>query len=102
GYGSARRCRRYNRQTLRPRGLPCERRGWTGACTGVGLIESVGETRMHHRRNLIIILAHGLRSDAIGDSRAWPLTTPYLEKLANHGVRCVATSACPADWGGMV
>jgi arylsulfatase A-like enzyme len=53
-------------------------------------------------RNLVLVLAHGLRSDALGDSRAWPLTTPNLLKLADHGLRAVATSACPADPGGMV
>ena len=54
------------------------------------------------RRNLIIVLAHGLRSDAIGDSQTWPLQTPHLEKLIGRSLRLVATSACPADSGGLV
>jgi arylsulfatase A-like enzyme len=53
-------------------------------------------------RNLVLVLAHGLRSDALGDSRAWPLTTPNLLKLAGRSLRAVAVSACPADPGGMV
>lgn len=54
------------------------------------------------RRNLIIVLAHGLRSDAVSDARAWPLETRHLEKLADRGLRLSATSACPADHGGMI
>ncbi len=54
------------------------------------------------RRNLIIILAHGLRSDAVSGERAWPLPTPGFDKLAARGLRLVATSACPADPGGLV
>lgn len=57
---------------------------------------------MSFRRNLIIVLAHGLRSDALGDSGAWPLSTPNFFKLAQRGLRLVAGSACPADRGGMV
>ena len=57
---------------------------------------------MSFHRNLVIILTHGLRSDALGDSQAWPLRTPHFEKLAERGARLVATSACPADPGGMV
>lgn len=53
-------------------------------------------------RNLIVIVAHGLRSDAVGDSQAWPLRTPAMEKLAARGLRVVADSACPADDGGRV
>lgn len=54
------------------------------------------------RRNLLIVLAHGLRSDAIGQSDAWPLFTPNMAKLMDSGLRLVATSACPADRGGMI
>ncbi len=57
---------------------------------------------MSYRRNLVIVLAHGLRSDAVGDSHTWPLTTPSMEALAARGMRLVATSACPSDPGGMV
>ena len=53
-------------------------------------------------RNLIIVLAHGLRSDALEDSQSWPLGTPHLSRLADRGTRLVATSACPADYGGMI
>jgi len=54
------------------------------------------------QRNLVIVLTHGLRSDAVGDSQSWPLSTPHMEKLAASGVRVVASSACTADDGGMV
>lgn len=57
---------------------------------------------MVSRRNLIIILPHGLRSDAVGDANTWPLLTPNLESLAKRGLRLVAGSACPADWGAQV
>ena len=51
---------------------------------------------------MVIVLGHGLRSDALNDSRAWPLQTPSLEKLGAGGVRLIATSACAADPGGMI
>lgn len=57
---------------------------------------------MSFRRNLVILVAHGLRSDALGDEQVWPLRTPNFDKLAKHGLRLIATSACPADPGGMV
>ena len=57
---------------------------------------------MKWRRNLVIVLGHGLRSDALSDSQAWPLQTPSLDMLAGGGIRLVATSACPADPGGML
>ena len=57
---------------------------------------------MHPKRNLLIVLAHGLRSDSLSDEREWPLTTPHLVDLAERGVRLVLTSASPADPGGMV
>ncbi|MCE9592494.1 MAG: sulfatase-like hydrolase/transferase [Planctomycetes bacterium] len=53
-------------------------------------------------RNIIVVLPHGLRSDAVGDCRVWPLSTPNMEKLAARGSRLVASTACPADPGGMV
>lgn len=52
-------------------------------------------------RNLVIVLAHGLRSDALSDDRSWPLYTPAFEKLAQRGCRMVATSAAPTDAGGL-
>lgn len=52
-------------------------------------------------RNLVIVLAHGLRSDAIGDDRSWPLHTPALERLGAAGVRLAASSASPTDAGGL-
>lgn len=57
---------------------------------------------MSFRQNIVILLPHGLRSDALSDSQAWPLQTPAMEKLAQRGLRAVASSACPADWGGML
>lgn len=59
---------------------------------------------MTWRRNLVVVLAHGLRSDAVSSSRrscSWPLITPNLERLGDRGARLVATSACPNDPGGM-
>ncbi len=56
---------------------------------------------MAARRNLLILLAHGLRSDALGDGRTWPLMTPNLRKIIARAARMVAISACPADPGGM-
>ncbi|HEX7008878.1 MAG TPA: sulfatase-like hydrolase/transferase [Phycisphaeraceae bacterium] len=49
-----------------------------------------------------MLLAHGLRSDAISDDRSWPLRTPNLERLGQQGLRLVAASACPTDQGGWV
>lgn len=60
---------------------------------------------MSWRRNLLVVLAHGLRSDAVSSSRrsgSWPLITPSLEKLGDRGARLVVGSACPSDPGGMV
>ena len=54
------------------------------------------------KRNLLIVLAHGLRSDALDDSQCWPLHTPNIRQITKRGVRLSATSACPADAGGMV
>ncbi len=54
------------------------------------------------KRNLLIVLGHGLRSDALDDSMSWPLSTPNCRKLMQHGIRMSATSACPADTGGML
>ena len=57
---------------------------------------------MTSQRNLLIVLCHGLRSDALGDSRCWPLSTPNLDKIAESGLRLSAISACPADDGGLI
>ncbi len=57
---------------------------------------------MSDKRNLLIVLAHGLRSDALSDEREWPLATPHLVAMADRGVRLVLTSASPADPGGML
>ena len=57
---------------------------------------------MSPRRNLLVILPNGLRSDAVADEQVWPLQTPNLCQLAARGLRLVCTSACPADRGGMV
>lgn len=55
-------------------------------------------------RNLLIVLASGLRSDALDDEQAWPLQTPRLTGLTEQGggFRGVAASACPSEPGGMV
>ncbi|MCC6580692.1 MAG: sulfatase-like hydrolase/transferase [Phycisphaeraceae bacterium] len=57
---------------------------------------------MRTRRNLIIVIGHGLRSDALGDGETWPLRTPNFEKLLTRGLRTVATSASVADDGALV
>jgi len=57
---------------------------------------------MRVRRNLLILLAHGLRSDALGDSDCWPLDTPNMVGLSERSLRLVATSACPSDPGAMM
>ena len=53
-------------------------------------------------RNMVIILTHGLRNDAIGDAQHWPLRTTYMHKLMQRGTRLIGTSACPADSGAMI
>lgn len=57
---------------------------------------------MASQRNLVILIPHGLRSDAVGDTNVWPLLTPHMEKLAKRGLRLVATCACPADDGALI
>ncbi len=57
---------------------------------------------MRFRRNLIIVVGHGFRSDVLSDAQAWPTHTPNLDKLAQRGLRLIGTSACPADPGGML
>ncbi len=54
-----------------------------------------------NKRNLLIVLAHGLRSDALSDEREWPLDTPHMVELADRGVRLVLTAATPSDPGAM-
>jgi len=49
------------------------------------------------RRNLIVVLTHGLRDDALSDRRAWPLLTPNLDKLGERGARLTAMAASTAD-----
>ncbi len=53
-------------------------------------------------RNLVVVLGHGLRSDALGDGRAWPLQTPNFLRMIKRGIRLSAVSSCPADHGGLV
>lgn len=53
------------------------------------------------RRNLILMLAHGLRSDALSDARVWPLATQRIDQLATRGLRLVADAASPADGPAM-
>ena len=57
---------------------------------------------MNRRRNLLVVLAHGLRSDALAPSTSWPLATPNLDRLVKRSLRLVATTACPGDWGGLL
>jgi arylsulfatase A-like enzyme len=57
---------------------------------------------MSPRRNLLIVLAHGLRADALGSAGAWPLRTPCIESLGQRSLCLVATSASPSDPAGMV
>lgn len=57
---------------------------------------------MGSKRNLVIVLGHGLRADTLGGSQCWPLQTPNFQKLIDRGIWLSATSACPADSGGMV
>jgi len=74
--------------------------GQKGRVLSVGVLaDSLGQ--MGVSRNLVIVLAHGLRSDALDDSQVWPLHTPNLQKLTELGIRLEAISACPADSGGM-
>ena len=56
---------------------------------------------LHPKRNLLVILAHGLRSDALADEREWPLSTPHMVELAGRGVRLVLSAATPTDPGAM-
>jgi len=51
-------------------------------------------------RNLIVVLCHGLRSDAVSDERRWPLDTPNIRRWAERGLRVVAGSSCPNNPGG--
>jgi len=57
---------------------------------------------MSYRRNLVVFLAHGLRSDATGDTMAWPFVAPQMEALCKRGLRRAAVSASSADQGGMI
>ncbi|MBL4701242.1 MAG: sulfatase-like hydrolase/transferase [Phycisphaeraceae bacterium] len=52
---------------------------------------------MSFRRNLIIVVGHGLRSDALSDAETWPTHTPNLDKLIQRSLRLIGTSASPAD-----
>jgi len=55
----------------------------------------------HPKRNLLVVLAHGLRSDVLADEREWPLPTPHLVELAERGVRLVLSAATVSDPGAM-
>lgn len=52
---------------------------------------------MSFRRNLIIVVGHGLRSDALSDAEVWPNHTPNLDKLCQRSLRLIGTAASPAD-----
>lgn len=53
-------------------------------------------------RNLLIVMCHGLRSDTLGNTGAWPNVTPHLSQLLQRSARMTAVSACPADPGGAI
>ena len=53
-------------------------------------------------RNLLIVLTHGLRTDAISDADYWPLKTPHWVDLAERGFRSTAIAASPADPASMI
>ena len=52
------------------------------------------------RRNMIMVVGHGLRSDALSDEGRWPLQTPCLSAMSARGLRLVAKSCCTTDPGG--
>lgn len=52
---------------------------------------------MSFRRNLIIVVGHGLRSDALSDAEVWPIHTPNMDKLVQRSLRLIGTAASPAD-----
>lgn len=56
---------------------------------------------MSFRRNLVVVLTHGLRSDTLGDYSTWPLRCPHFLKLSAAGIRLVSTSCSSADPAGM-
>lgn len=53
-------------------------------------------------RNLIVVIARGLRADVAGLGGGWPQLTPKMHLLARRGAQLLAHSACPADDGGLV
>ncbi|HAI13645.1 MAG TPA: hypothetical protein DCM28_18210 [Phycisphaerales bacterium] len=57
---------------------------------------------MSFRRNLIIVVGHGLRSDALSDAEVWPIHTPNLDKLCQRSLRLIGTAASPADPSSMM
>jgi len=71
-----------------------------GFASGIAPLET--HEHMGFFRNIIVVIPHGLRSDVLGDCQVWPMATPNMEKLAARGSRLVASTACPADPGGMV
>ncbi|MBI1337731.1 MAG: sulfatase-like hydrolase/transferase [Phycisphaera sp.] len=56
---------------------------------------------MPTRRNILLVLTHGLRCDAVSEG-VWPIEAPNFLKLADRSFAGIATSACPADAGGML
>lgn len=52
--------------------------------------------------NLLLVLPHGLRSDALSDDGTWPLRTPHMAEMCRQGLRTIATSASPTDPGGLI
>lgn len=44
---------------------------------------------------MLVILCRGLRVDAFGDAGVWPIVTPHLDNLVDHGLAFNAVAASP-------
>lgn len=53
-------------------------------------------------RNLLIILAGGLRTDVFSHIGDWPVNTPHLDAIARRGLSAAAVCASPANQPAMV
>ena len=51
---------------------------------------------MAGRANILIILAGGMRGDALGAAGVWPIDTPHLNAIASGGLALTAISPSPA------
>ncbi len=50
---------------------------------------------MPHPRNILVIGCRGLRVDAFGEAGLWPIVTPHLDNLVDHGLAFNAVAASP-------